>query len=119
VVLRHREQRGRRSYRGGGSRIELTAPQRRHQWHGHGGQPFSFLVTTTGSPTPKIKAKGKLPKGSSSTTNGDGTAIVSGMPTSTRHKSAGGLYPLTFTATFGKGHAKVVSKQSWTLDVTM
>jgi len=81
------------------------------------GQPFSFLVTTSGSPSPKIKAKGKLPKGLKFQKNADGTGTISGMPTSTKHKSAAGMYHVTFTATFGKGHAKVVAMQTWSLDV--
>jgi hypothetical protein len=83
------------------------------------GQTFTFLVTTSGSPTPKIKAKGKLPKGLKFHNNGDGTATISGTPTSTKHKSAAGLYKLTFTAKFGKGHSKVVTSQSWALRITM
>jgi hypothetical protein len=82
------------------------------------GQPFSFLVTTSGSPVPKIKAKGKLPKGVKFHKNGDGTATISGTPTSTKHRSAKGLNDLTLTATFGKGRAKQVATQMWTFDVT-
>jgi len=85
---------------------------------GQVGQAFSFLVTTTGSPAPKIKAKGKLPKGVKFVDNLNGTATISGTPTSTKHKSAAGLYDLTFTATFGKGHSRVTATQSWALDVT-
>jgi hypothetical protein len=83
------------------------------------GQSFTFLVTTTGSPTPKIKAKGKLPKGLKFNNNRDGTATISGTATSTKHKSAVGLYKLNFTAVFGKGHSKVVTTQHWALRITM
>jgi hypothetical protein len=83
------------------------------------GQAASFTVTTSGSPTPKIKAKGKLPKGLKFHNNGDGTATISGTPTSTKHRSAVGLYDLTITAKFGKGHSKVVATQKWTLRITM
>jgi hypothetical protein len=35
------------------------------------------------------------------------------------HKSAVGLYDLTSTTKFGKGHAKVVATQKWALQITM
>ena len=81
------------------------------------GSPFSFTVTTTGTPTPKIKGKGKLPKGVKFH-KGTGTAIISGTPTSTKHRSAAGTYRLTITATFGKGTTKQVVTQSFTLTIT-
>ena len=79
------------------------------------GSQFSFPVTTAGSPTPKITEKGKLPKG---VTFNKTTDIVSGTPTSTKHKAASGTYSLTFTARFGKGKNKVVVTQSFLLTVT-
>jgi len=82
------------------------------------GQSATFTITTSGSPTPKIKGHGKLPKGLKFHDNGDGTATISGTPTSTKHKSADGLYPIKVTATFGKGKAKFVATQTWTLRVT-
>ena len=66
------------------------------------GTLFTFPVTTNGMPTPKIREKGKLPKGVKFH-RGTGTAMLSGTPISTKHKSAVGTYHVTFTATFGKG----------------
>jgi predicted lipoprotein with Yx(FWY)xxD motif len=81
------------------------------------GSLFSLTVTTIGTPTPTIKEKGKLPKGVKFH-KGTGTATISGTPTSTKHRSAAGTYPLTITATFGKGKAKQVVIQSLTLTVS-
>jgi hypothetical protein len=81
------------------------------------GSPFSFNVTTSGSPSPTIKTKGKLPKGVKFH-KGIGTATLSGTPTSTKHRSAAGTYHLTITATFGKGKTKDVVTQAFTLSVT-
>jgi hypothetical protein len=77
------------------------------------GQTLSFAVTTTPSGA-KIKSSGKLPKG---VKFNKGAGLLAGTPTSTKHKSAAGTYPLTFTATFGKGKTKVVTTQSFTLTV--
>ena len=76
--------------------------------------PFTFNVTTQGTPAPKIKEKGKLPKGVKFNKSTD---QLTGTPTSTKHKSAAGTFPVTFTATFGKGKAKVVVTQAFTLTV--
>jgi hypothetical protein len=81
------------------------------------GSAFSVKVTTVGSPVPKIKKSGKLPKGVHFHNNHNGAASLSGAPTSTKHKSAVGTYHLTFTATFGKGKTKDVVKQAFTLTV--
>ncbi len=40
--------------------------------------PFSFTVTTTGSPVPKLSETGSLPKKLTFTDNGNGTATISG-----------------------------------------
>jgi len=80
------------------------------------GTSFSFRVTTSGTPTPKIKGKGKLPKGVKFH-KGIGTATMSGTPTATKHKSPVGTYHLTITATFGKGKTKHVVTQAFTLTV--
>jgi predicted lipoprotein with Yx(FWY)xxD motif len=80
------------------------------------GSPFSFTVTTAGSPTPKIKDHGKLPKGVKFH-KGVGVASISGTPLSTKHKAATGTYHLTITATFGKGKTKQVVTQAFTLTV--
>jgi len=79
------------------------------------GTSFKFPVTTTGTPTPKITEEGKLPKGVKFNKSTD---TLAGTPTSTKHKSAAGTYPITFTATFGKGKSKVVVTQAFTLTIT-
>ncbi len=58
------------------------------------GVPFSFTITTTGFPAPKLTKSGALPPGVTFTDNGDGTATISGTAAS----SAVGNYPLTVTA---------------------
>ena len=60
---------------------------------------------------------GKLPKGVRFHYNHDGTATLSGTPTSTKG-SLSGTYPLTFTATFGSGRSKQVVAQAFTLAVS-
>ena len=64
------------------------------------GAPFSFTVTTTGSPAPTLTYTGTLPAGLTFTDNGDGTASVTGNVT-----GAAGTYPLTITATNDAGSA--------------
>jgi hypothetical protein len=58
-------------------------------------QPGTFTVTATGTPTPFITEKGKLPKGLHFT-SGTGSATISGTPT-----GAAGSYPLTVEAANG------------------
>jgi hypothetical protein len=61
------------------------------------GTPFSFTVTTVGSPTSyttNVRRSGTLPAGVSFSNNGNGTATLSGTPTA----ASGGTYPITFTA---------------------
>jgi hypothetical protein len=70
--------------------------------------PLSFTVTTTGSPTPSITEEGSLPTGVTFTDNGNGTATLSGTP------STGGTFPLVFTAANGAGTNAV---QDFTLNV--
>ncbi len=79
------------------------------------GSQLSFSVTTVGTPAPKLKEKGKLPKG---VKFNKASHVLGGTPTSTKHKSAAGTYHLTFTATFGKGKTKVVATQAFTLSVS-
>ena len=75
------------------------------------GSPFSFAVTTSGSPSPKITEKGKLPKGVKFH-KGTGTATISGKATKA------GTYHVTIKATFGKGKTKDLVTQAFTLTVT-
>lgn len=79
------------------------------------GARLSFPVMTTGSPKPKVTEKGALPKG---VTFNRSTGVLGGVPASTVRRSAVGTYPLTFTATFGRGRDKVVLTQTFTLRVT-
>lgn len=62
------------------------------------GNPSSFAVTATGYPTPSITYTGTLPSGITFTDNGDGTAVLAGVPAI---GSAGGTYDLIFTAQNG------------------
>jgi putative Ig domain-containing protein len=72
------------------------------------GSPFSFTVTTSGSPAPRLTKSGLLPVGVKFTDNADGTATLAGTP---RGRSEG-VYPLTFYAN-GRGFAR----QSFTLTI--
>ena len=74
------------------------------------GAPFSFAVTTTGYPAPKVTKTGPLPSEVTFTNNGDGTATISGTPS----KSAIGVYPVTLTAKSAAGTAT----QAFTLTIT-
>jgi hypothetical protein len=78
------------------------------------GSPFSFLVTTSGSPTPNIKKRGRLPHGLHFVNNHNGTATISGVPTLRRNV---GMHTLTLLALFGKGRSKVVVTQTFTITV--
>jgi len=69
----------------------------------------SFVITTTGMPTPSLSESGTLPGGVSFTNNGNGTATLSGTPST----GSGGTYPLSITATNSVGTAS----QSFTLTV--
>jgi sugar lactone lactonase YvrE len=75
------------------------------------GSPFSFTVTTTGTPVPSITNKGKLPKGLKLTNNSNGTATMSGTPTKA------GTYHFTIEATFGTGKTKKIVTQAFALTV--
>jgi streptogramin lyase len=74
--------------------------------------PFSFTVTTTGSPTPKIVEKGKLPKHVKFVNNGDGTATLSGRPTTS------GVDSFSIDAIYGTKTFTQVVDQSFTLTVS-
>jgi hypothetical protein len=56
-----------------------------------------FTVTSSGFPTPALSEAGPLPAGVTLTDNGDGTATLAGNPAA----GAGGVYPITVTATNG------------------
>jgi hypothetical protein len=74
------------------------------------GQVGSFMVTTTGFPTPSIAQGGTLPAGVSFIDNGNGTGTLSGTPAA----GTGGVYALTFTASNG---APPNAVQNFTLTV--
>ncbi len=75
---------------------------------------FTFLVTTSGTPTPKVKKQGKLPKGVHLVNNHNGTGTISGVPSVKRI----GPFHLTIEAIFGKGKTKHVVTQAFTLTVS-
>jgi hypothetical protein len=72
---------------------------------------FSFTVDTIGSPAAKITKKGKLPRNVRLADISGGEATISGTP------QTSGSYPITITAIFGKGKAKQVVTQAFTLTV--
>ncbi|MGO9874600.1 MAG: fibronectin type III domain-containing protein [Acidimicrobiia bacterium] len=63
------------------------------------GSPFTFTVTTTGSPAPVVTETGTLPAGLTfAQATVDGVASITGI-TGTPAAGTGGTYPITFTAT--------------------
>jgi hypothetical protein len=75
------------------------------------GSPFSFTITTTGSPAAVISMTGALPTGITFTPGANGTATLSGTAA---NATAGNTYPLTLTATNIGG----VTTQAFTLSAT-
>ena len=75
------------------------------------GTPFSFTVTTAGSPTPTITRSGTLPTGITFTDLGNGTAKLAGTAVAAQ---AGQSFPLTFTATNSGG----ATPQAFTMSVS-
>lgn len=75
------------------------------------GQPFTFMVITTGTPTPKLSETGALPRKLVFTENGDGTATISG-----KAKKIGSS-EVVIEARFGTGSARYVVLQVLTLMV--
>jgi hypothetical protein len=73
------------------------------------GVSSNFEVTTSGFPTAAVSETGSLPIGVSFVDNGNGTATLSGTPTS------GGTFPITITASNGVG---ANASQSFVLTVT-
>ena len=74
------------------------------------GQLFSFTFTATGDPT-KMTVVGTVPKGIKRKQSG-GSASLSGKASS---KDTPADYPLTVTATYGKGKSATTATQSFTL----
>jgi hypothetical protein len=81
------------------------------------GVPFSFHVTTSGTPAPKLKEHGKLPKGIKFH-KGIGSATISGTANPKKNKTVG-TYHVTITATYGKGKTKQLVTQAFTLRVNL
>jgi hypothetical protein len=85
------------------------------------GQTFTFPVTTSGAyqvpnsgaPIPKIKKKGRMPRGIRLIDNHNGTATMTGIAKGKKT----GVYSFTIEAIFGKGKTKVVATQAFTLTV--
>ena len=73
--------------------------------------PFSFTVTTTGSPTPSLSTSGTPPSGVPFVDNGDGTGTLAGEAAA----GTAGTYNLTLSATNGVGSP---ATQAFTLSVT-
>jgi len=63
------------------------------------GQQNNFTIQATGVPAPDIEIVGELPEGVSFKDNGDGSAILSGIPGASSFEE----YPLTITASNGVG----------------
>lgn len=63
------------------------------------GSKTSFLLQATGVPAPAISESGALPSGLTFTSNGGGTATLSGAAAN----GTAGTYPLSFTATNSSG----------------
>ncbi len=78
------------------------------------GRSFTFPVTATPtSPAPKLKKHGRLPSGIKFKNNHNGTATISG----TGSPKKAGSYPITITATWGRGKTKHVATQDFTLSL--
>lgn len=76
------------------------------------GEPFSFTITTTGTPTPKLSETGTLPPKLTFANNHDGTATISGTA-----KKVGSSKVL-IEARFGKGSTEYVVLQKFKLTIT-
>ena len=71
------------------------------------GSRLSITILTTGSPTPSISKKGRLPSGVHLVGNPNGTATITGTP----GPRSGGVYEPTIRATYGQGSTKVTVTQ--------
>jgi alpha-tubulin suppressor-like RCC1 family protein len=74
------------------------------------GAAFSFTVTATGSPLPRITKTGRLPFGVRFTAHSNGTATIAGTPAG----AASGVYPLILNVQNKNGTAI----QAFTLTIT-
>ena len=79
------------------------------------GTAGTFTVATTGTPTATLKSSGTLPSGLTFTAKSDGTATISGTPSSTAAGAGSSkTYPITLTATNSSGS----TTQTLTITVT-
>ncbi len=76
------------------------------------GSSGTFTITTTGAPIPTITATGVLPAGVTFTDNKNGTATITGTPTTF------GTFKITITAHNGVGSPVVDATQTFTLTVS-
>jgi acid phosphatase len=81
---------------------------------GVAGTTFSFPIGTTGTPTPSLKKRGRLPAGLHFLNNHNGTALIWGTA---NPKKAIGTKQITIVATYGKHKAKQVTTQVITLTI--
>jgi hypothetical protein len=95
----------------GAQSCELTSPASTTVGEG---SFFSFTVSASGAPTPRLKETGTLPHGVKFHDNHNGTATLSGTSTNYLGHPVAGSYSLTITGTFGSQ----VVQQVFTLDVT-
>jgi streptogramin lyase len=72
--------------------------------------PFTFTVTTSGTPVPSLSESGQLPGGITFVDNGNGTGTISGVA----NTGTTGSYPIVITASNGLG---TDATQSFTLTV--
>ncbi len=77
------------------------------------GTPFAFQIAASGSPAPRIKLVGRLPRGITFHDNGDGTASLSGTPEN-HHP---GVFHFRLRAVFGSGTARQIATQAFALTV--
>jgi hypothetical protein len=82
------------------------------------GVPFTFRVAATGGVVPTFTSRGRLPGGVTLVDDFDGTATLSGTPTSTGRKPVAGVYRIRVTATFVAGTAVKHVTQKLVLTVT-
>jgi hypothetical protein len=75
------------------------------------GSPFAFTVTTTGMPSPSLASRGTLPRNLTFVDKDNGTAVIAGIPVKA------GVFHVIIRATFGKGRARHVVRQAFTLTV--
>jgi hypothetical protein len=75
------------------------------------GRRFSFTVTTIGTPLPSLTEKGDLPEHVAFSDNGNGTATLSGTPTTA------GVSHLVLRAKYGGGTARYAVTQAFVLTV--